>query len=66
MTLCHPAAQHVGRELAGNDGDRHVVSAVVAQYLPVARNAQGLWNGDAAELRPQALVEIDKVLLLEL
>jgi hypothetical protein len=65
MTLCHPAAQHLRRELAGNDGDRHVVSAVVAQHLLVARDAQRLWNGDAAELRAQALVEVDEVLLLE-
>ncbi len=38
----HPSAQHVGRELAGDDRDRHAVSTIVAQHLFVARDTNGL------------------------
>src|SRR5438132_3065025 len=44
MPCSHPAAQRLGRELAGDDGDGHVVSTVVVQHLLVARDAEGLWN----------------------
>jgi hypothetical protein len=65
VALGHHLAQHVGGELAGDDGDRHVVAALVAEHLVVAGHAEGFGDGDAAEPLPQLVGQVDEVLVLE-
>src|ERR1700733_8252546 len=65
MSLLHPLAEHLARELARDDRDGHVVAALVGEPLLVAGDMDGRGDRALAERRAQLVVEVDQVLVIE-
>jgi hypothetical protein len=65
MSLLHPLAEHLARELTGDDGDGHVVAALVGELLRVAGDMEGRRDRALAERSAQLVIEVDQVLIVE-